>query len=69
MCEQEQYRGIKTIVIKSLQLLRALSKGNDLVQRRIYERMDNLLKVRVVEAEIAVALKEVRYKSICDFCI
>lgn len=56
---QEQYRGIKTIVIKSLQLLKALAKGNDLVQRRIYDRMDGLLKVRVVESEAARALREV----------
>ncbi len=57
---QEQYRGIKTIVIKSIRLLKALAKGNDVVQKRIYDRMDSLLKVRVVESEIALALKEVK---------
>ena len=57
---QEQYRGIKTIVIKSLRLLRALAKGNEQVQKRIYGRMDSLLKVKVVESEVAMTLKEVR---------
>jgi hypothetical protein len=57
---QEQYRGTKTIVVKSFGLLRALARGNDIVQRRIYDRMDSLLKVRVVEAEACMALKEVR---------
>ena len=56
---QEQYRGIKTIVIKNIRLLKALAKSNEVVQKRIYDRMDTLLKVRVVESEIALALKEV----------
>ena len=46
-------------MIKSLHLLRALAQGNDLVQRRIYDRMDSLLRIRVVESEVALALKEV----------
>lgn len=59
--KQEQYRGIRTIVVKSIHLLRYLAKGNDLVQKRIYDRMDALLKVQVVESEIASALKEVKF--------
>ena len=46
-------------MIKSIRLLKALARGNDVVQKRIYDRMDTLLKVRVVESEIALALKEV----------
>ena len=56
---QEQYRGIKTIVIKNIRLLKALARSNELVQRRIYDRMDTLLRVRVVESEVALVLKEV----------
>ena len=58
--------GIKTIVIKSIRLLKALARGNDVVQKRIYDRMDTLLKVRVVESEIALALKEVCNSVIRD---
>ena len=38
-------------MIKSIRLLKALARGNDVVQKRIYDRMDTLLKVRVVESE------------------
>ncbi len=55
----EQYRGTKAIVIKSARLLKALARGNDSVQKRIYDRMDTLLRIEVVESEIALALKEV----------
>ena len=51
-------------MIKSIRLLKALARGNDVVQKRIYDRMDTLLKVRVVESEIALALKEV-----CNYVI
>ena len=51
-------------MIKSIRLLKALARGNDVVQKRIYDRMDTLLKVRVVESEIALALKEVRIWSL-----
>ena len=45
-------------MVKSIRLLRALARGNDAVQKRIYDRMDTLLKIQVVESEIALALKE-----------
>lgn len=57
---QEQYRGIQTVVKKSLKLLEALANGNDLVQRRIFDRMDSLLKVEAVECQIASVLKKVK---------
>ena len=53
-------------MIKSIRLLKALARGNDVVQKRIYDRMDTLLKVRVVESEIALALKEVCNSVIRD---
>ena len=57
--EQEQYRGLETVLKKCLKLLKALARGNDLVQMRIFERLDNLLKIKVVEVDLAVALREV----------
>ena len=57
---QEQYRGLETILKKCLKLLKALARGNDLVQLRMFERLDNLLRIKVVEADLAIALKEVR---------
>ena len=44
---------------KSLKLLKALARGNDLVQMRMFERLDTLLKIKVVESDLAIALKEV----------
>ena len=56
---QEQYRGLQEILKKSLKLLKALAMGNDVVQMRMFERLDELLKIKVVESDMAVALKEV----------
>ena len=50
---------METILKKCLKLLKALARGNDLVQMRIFERLDNLLKIKVVEVDMAVALREV----------
>jgi len=47
------------VLKKCLKLLKALARGNDVVQMRIFERLDNLLKIKVVEQDLAVALKEV----------
>ena len=55
----EQYRGIEEILKKSLKLLRALARGNDVVQMRMFERLDTLLRIKVVESDLAIALKEV----------
>ena len=60
--EQEQYRGIEEILKKSLKLLKSLARGNDVVQMRMFERLDTLLKIKVVESDLAIALKEVRKK-------
>jgi inositol 1,4,5-triphosphate receptor type 1 len=61
---QEQYRGLEYILKKCLCLLKALARGNDLVQMRIFERLDTLLKINVVESEVAEALKEVRLQLV-----
>ena len=55
----EQYRGIEEILKKSLRLLRFLARGNDTVQARMFERLDTLMKIKVVESDLAIALKEV----------
>ena len=44
---------------KSLYLLRLLARENEAVQLHIFERLDVLLDVRVVESDLAVALREV----------
>ena len=50
---------MEEILKKSLQLMKALARGNDLVQMRMFERLDTLLKIKVVESELAITLKEV----------
>ena len=50
---------MEEILKKSLQLMKALARGNDLVQMRMFERLDSLLKIKVVESELAITLKEV----------
>ena len=57
---QEQYRGLELILKKCLGLLKVLARGNDVVQMRIFERLNILLKIKVVESDVAVALKEVQ---------
>ena len=47
------------VLKKSLRLMKALAMGNDMVQMRIFERLNTLLKIKVVESDLAVALKEV----------
>ena len=61
---QEQYRGVELILKKSLGLLKALARGNDFVQLRMFERLDILLKIKAVESDVAVALKEVHARSV-----
>jgi len=56
---QEQYRGVELILRKCLGLLKALARGNDFVQLRMFERLDILLNIKAVESDVAVALKEV----------
>lgn len=48
---------------KTLYLLKLLARENEAVQLHIFERLDILLDVRVVESELAIALREVRWFS------
>lgn len=50
---------MRDIFRKTLYLLKLLAKENDRVQHHIFERLDVLLEVRVVESDLAVALREV----------
>ena len=52
---------METVLKKCLKLLKALARGNDMVQMRIFERLDTLLKIKVVEIDLAVALREVKH--------
>ena len=54
---------MELILKKCLGLLKALARGNDFVQLRMFERLDILLKIKAVESDVAVALKEVRALS------
>ena len=60
---QEQYTGVQVIMKKTLRLLKSLARGNEPIQQRIYERLDTLLKIKGVEADLAIALKEVGFSS------
>ena len=57
---QEQYAGMRDIFKKTLYLLKLLARENEAVQHHIFERLDILLEVRVVESDLAIALTEVR---------
>ncbi|XP_070538210.1 inositol 1,4,5-trisphosphate-gated calcium channel ITPR3-like [Ptychodera flava] len=55
----EQYKGLQNIFKKCFELLRVMARGNDVVQRRLYDRVDVLLNIKGAEAEMARALTEV----------
>uniref|UniRef100_A0A1I8HB99 RYDR_ITPR domain-containing protein n=1 Tax=Macrostomum lignano TaxID=282301 RepID=A0A1I8HB99_9PLAT len=50
---------IASVLRKAVKLLRALTLHYDDVQTQVFNNLDNLLKVRMVEPELALALKEV----------
>ncbi|KAL5022859.1 hypothetical protein ScPMuIL_002014, partial [Solemya velum] len=54
-----QYSGMKDIFKKALYLLKLLARENDKVQMHLFDRLDVLLDVKVVESDLAIALKEV----------
>ena len=51
---------MRDIFRKTLYLLKLLARENEAVQLHIFERLDILLEVRVVESDLAIALTEVR---------
>ena len=63
---QKIYGGMTDIFKKAFYLLKLLARENYRVQHHIMERLDILLDVRVVESDLAIALKEVtRGSYIC----
>jgi len=58
-CFQKLYGGMTDIFKKAFYLLKLLARENNRVQYHIMERLDILLDVRVVESDLAIALKEV----------
>ncbi|XP_021341779.1 inositol 1,4,5-trisphosphate receptor type 2-like [Mizuhopecten yessoensis] len=55
----ELYRGMKDVFKKTFHLVKLLARENDRVQFHLFDRLDVLLDVRVVESDLAIALKEV----------
>ena len=56
---QEQYSGIRTIFQKCFTLLKVMARGNEVVQQRLFDRLDMLLNIKGAEPEMAEALIEV----------
>ena len=55
----EQYQGMKATLQASFRLLKAISRGNAVVQGRLFDQLDFLLAVKGAEAEMAEAVLEV----------
>lgn len=55
----EQYSGIKSIFENSFVLLKSLARGNETVQRRLFDRLDKILEIEGAEPQLADALIEV----------
>ncbi|KAK3610322.1 hypothetical protein CHS0354_029791 [Potamilus streckersoni] len=55
----QQYSGMTDIFKKAFYLLKLLARENGRVQHHIFERLDILLDVHVVQSDLAIALKEV----------
>lgn len=50
---------MQDIFKKTLHLLKLLARENERVQLHLFERIDILLDVRIVESDLAISLKEV----------
>ncbi|CAH1800283.1 unnamed protein product [Owenia fusiformis] len=55
----DQYAGLKNIFKKTFKLMKMLSRGNCVVQHRLFNRLDKLLGVKGAESEMAECLTEV----------
>lgn len=55
---QDQYQGLQTVFKMAFDLLRVMARGNPVVQRRLFDRLDLILGVKGAEPEMANALKE-----------
>ena len=56
---QDQYSGIRTVFKKAFLLLRSMARHNEVVQRRLFDRLDMLLSIEGADKEMAAALTEV----------
>ena len=56
---QEQYGGLRKVFQKTFMLLRAMARGNRVVQGRLFDRLDMLLSKEGAAAELAECLTEV----------
>ncbi|XP_074663089.1 inositol 1,4,5-trisphosphate-gated calcium channel ITPR3-like [Tubulanus polymorphus] len=56
---KDRYPGMERIFQKALKLLQFLTRGFDLVQRRVFDKMDTLLKIHMERSQLATCLKEV----------
>ena len=55
----EQYQGMKATLQSSFKLLKAMARGNAVVQGRLFDQLDFLLNVKGAEPEMADAVLEV----------
>ena len=56
----EQYQGTKATLQSCFKLLKAMARGNSLVQGRLFNQLDFLLNVKGAEPEMADAVIEVK---------
>ena len=56
---QDQYGGLRRVFQKTFMLLRAMARGNRVVQGRLFDRLDMLLSKEGAAAELAECLTEV----------
>ena len=56
---QSQYSGIRSIFQKCFKLLQSMARGNEVVQQRLFDRLDMLLNIEGAQSEMAEALTEV----------
>ena len=64
----EQYSNMQTILRSALQLLASLSHRHQAVQMRVFEHVDAMLRLKYVEAEVALALREA-FSNNLELCL
>ena len=53
--------GIGLLLSRCVRLLRALSRENDVIQRKIFDRAEALLCVHMIHSDIALLVRDVRH--------
>lgn len=54
-----QQPGVQSVIVRAIKLLRALCKGNETVQRRVFDCFDTVLRVKGLENDAALLLRDV----------